>query len=156
MAVACLPKLSHLIDFIQVFKVRIRQEKLFESAYYRRPCGLVAKLKQSLRIKDAPTVNADIPSIRRKYLYALKSISTDRVSPEFVAELKNEINVLRCLDHPNIVKAHEVFRCKNRQIYIVLELCDGGDLWTRAPYTERQAARIVTKLLSAVRYVYSL
>jgi calcium-dependent protein kinase len=88
------------------------------------------------------------------FLYALKYISPDSVSPEFVAELKNEINILRCLDHPNIIKAHEVFRCKNKQMFIVLELCDGGDLYTRAPYTERQAARIITKLLSAVRFVY--
>jgi calcium-dependent protein kinase len=110
----------------------------------------MGKLKQSLHIKDKAISKVDIPDIRREYLYALKSIIMDRVSPEFVEELKNEISILRCLDHPNIVKAHEVFLCKDKQIYIVLELCDGGDLYTRSPYTERQAARIVTKLLSAV------
>jgi len=34
--------------------------------------------------------------------YALKSIILDRVSPTFVKELKNEIAILRSLDHPNI------------------------------------------------------
>jgi serine/threonine protein kinase len=142
--------LSHLITCPQVCKVRIRGDKLGGSAYHPKPRGLMGKLKQSLHIKDKAIAKVDIPSIRREYLYALKSIIIDRVSPEFVDELKNEINILRCLDHPNIVKAHEVFLCKDKQIYIVLELCDGGDLYTRSPYTERHAARIVTKLLSAV------
>jgi serine/threonine protein kinase len=40
-----------------------------------------------------------------------------------------------------------------RQIYIVLELCDGGDLYTRAPYSEKASASIVAKLLSAIKYM---
>ena len=63
------------------------------------------------------------------YIYALKSIQLDRVSTLFLEELKNEIDILRSLDHPNIVKAYEVFYGR-RQIYLVLELCDGGDLFT--------------------------
>jgi serine/threonine protein kinase len=34
------------------------------------------------------------------------------------------------MDHPNIVKAHEMYTYK-KQIFLVLELCDGGDLYTR-------------------------
>lgn len=55
-------------------------------------------------------------------------------------------------DHPNIVKALEVYDNK-KQIYVVLELCDGGDLYTRAPYSEKASASIVGKLLSAIKYM---
>ena len=38
-------------------------------------------------------------------------------------------------------------------MYIVLELCDGGDLYTRSPYSESGSAAIIKKLLSAVKYM---
>eukprot|EP00978_Attheya_sp_CCMP212_P035194 scaffold151664_cov89-Attheya_sp.AAC.1 len=40
--------------------------------------------------------------------YALKSIVMGCVTDEFMDELKNEIDLLKSLDHPNIVKAYEV------------------------------------------------
>lgn len=74
-------------------------------------------------------------SDRRKVEYALKSIQLERVSPTFIDELNNEIDILKTMDHPNIVRLHEVYYQKNKQIYLILELCDGGDLYTRLPYT---------------------
>jgi len=35
-----------------------------------------------------------------------------------------------------------------------MELCDGGDLYSRDPYTEREAARITASILSAVAYLH--
>jgi serine/threonine protein kinase len=136
-----------------VCKVRIKEDKIGGSAYHAKPKGIVNRLRNSLSMKkeDSQQHRQRPASISQTHVYALKSIILDRVSPTFVEELKNEINILRSLDHPNIVKAHEVFFCKKKQIYIVLELCEGGDLYTRSPYTEKEAARIVTKLLSAVR-----
>mmetsp|Transcript_13686 Transcript_13686/g.19991 ORF Transcript_13686/g.19991 Transcript_13686/m.19991 type:complete len:523 (+) Transcript_13686:87-1655(+) len=86
--------------------------------------------------------------------YALKSIVLSRISKEFLDELRNEIDILKHLDHPNIVKAYETFESR-RQIFVVMELCSGGDLYERAPYTEREAAKIVTKLLSAVAFMHA-
>ena len=84
--------------------------------------------------------------------YALKSIQTSRISEQFLDEMRNEIEILRTLDHPNIVKAYEVFETK-KQITIVMDLCSGGDLYTRGPYSEKQAAAIVGKILSGIAYV---
>jgi len=85
--------------------------------------------------------------------YALKSIILDRCSSqEFRDELKNEVEILKSLDHPNIVRAIETFDYHNR-LFIVLELCSGGDLYTRDPYTEADARRIITSLFKAVAYV---
>jgi serine/threonine protein kinase len=36
-----------------------------------------------------------------------------------------------------------------------MELCSGGDLYSRDPYTEEQAARIVSSILSAIAYMHS-
>jgi serine/threonine protein kinase len=102
--------------------------------------------------------------------YALKCIAFDRISTEFIEELQNEIRILKNMDHPNIVKAYEVFyeydKKKKRNmlssatstdhikmLYVVMELCTGGDLYSRTPYSEKDAAKIVTQLLSAVWYV---
>lgn len=35
-----------------------------------------------------------------------------------------------------------------------MELCSGGDLYLRDPYTEEEAARIVSSILSAVAYMH--
>jgi calcium-dependent protein kinase len=64
------------------------------------------------------------------------------------------------LDHPNIVRIDEVYESTN-EIYIVQELCLGGDLFDRLDeqedyhYTEAQCARLVKMMLSSVRYLHS-
>ena len=57
------------------------------------------------------------------------------------------------MDHPNIVKAYEVYET-SVNIYLVLEYCSGGDLYSRVPYTERDSAKIVGKLLSAITHMH--
>jgi len=42
--------------------------------------------------------------------------------------LYNEINVLRNLDHPNIVKIYEYYE-DDKRFYIVTEICSGGELF---------------------------
>ena len=86
--------------------------------------------------------------------YAMKSIHLDRVTDKnFLAELRNEIDILKRLDHPHIVRAIETFEHKD-QISIIMELCSGGDLYSRDPYTEEQAARIISSILSAIVYMH--
>ena len=87
-------------------------------------------------------------------IYALKTIHLNRVSdPKFTAELRNEIDIIKSLDHPNIVRAIETFEFKD-EICFLMELCSGGDLFAREPYTEDQAQRIVRKTTSAVEYMH--
>ena len=47
----------------------------------------------------------------------------------------------------------ETFEHRN-QIFIVMELCQGGDLYSRDPYTEEEAARIIGSILSAISYMH--
>jgi len=41
--------------------------------------------------------------------------------------LQNEVDILAALDHPNVVKQHEIYEEDDR-IYLVLELMTGGEV----------------------------
>lgn len=86
-------------------------------------------------------------------MYAIKSIQLSLLQDSYLDELRNEIEVLRSLDHPNIVKAYEVYETK-RNIYVVMEYCGGGDLYSRAPYTEDQVAYLMNQLCSAIAHMH--
>lgn len=92
--------------------------------------------------------------------YATKCLDIGLVnSVEGLRQLRNEIFIMCQLDHPNIVRIEEVYESTN-EIYIVQELCLGGDLFDRLDeqpdfhYTEAQCARLVKQMLSAVRYLH--
>jgi serine/threonine protein kinase len=53
-----------------------------------------------------------------------------------------------------ILQAFEVFENKH-QIYVVMELCSGGDLYRRLPYSEKAAAAIAGKVCSAIAFMHS-
>jgi len=97
-----------------------------------------------------------IHSDEPKQIYAIKSLRKDRRgSPCCLNSLKNEAQLLKQLDHPNIIRIFETFDRKE-EMNLVLEFCSGGDLHRRAPYTEKNAAEIVKKILLAVHCTYFL
>jgi serine/threonine protein kinase len=85
--------------------------------------------------------------------YALKSIQLRLIERKYLEELRNEIDILRKLDHPNIVKAYEVYETKGN-IYVVMEYCSGGDLYARAPYTENESAHVICQICSAICFMH--
>ena len=91
----------------------------------------------------------------KELIFALKTIHMDKVrDPSLKLEMMNEIAILQNLDHPNIVKAMETFDYNN-QMFLLLELCNGGDLYARDPYSEEQANEIVRSILDAIGYMHS-
>ncbi|CAG0886420.1 unnamed protein product [Darwinula stevensoni] len=71
--------------------------------------------------------------------------------------LENEIQVLRRLRHPNIVRLVETFEDRSR-VYLVMELVTGGELFDRivekGSYTEKDAADLIRQVLEAVDYMH--
>lgn len=69
-----------------------------------------------------------------------------KMSAKEKIRLKYEIDILKNLDHPNIVKLYEVFEDKN-SIYLVTEICSGGELFdeiiVRHSFNERDAAVVM-------------
>ena len=89
-------------------------------------------------------------------LYAVKIIPKWKVeNPELVM---TEIEILRKLDHPNVIKYIETIEDYDTY-YIVMELCNGGELFDRIIDTEHKLslvriARITTQILRAVQHCH--
>jgi len=65
---------------------------------------------------------------KTKDVYAIKAISKEKVGDTKLMEnLEQEISIMRDYLHPNIVQLFEHFS-SSRYIYLVLEICPGGDL----------------------------
>jgi len=93
--------------------------------------------------------------------YAVKCLDLGFVeTEEGLQQLREEIYIMCQLDHPNIVRLEEVYE-SHSEIYLVQELCLGGELFDRLDeqpdyhYTEQQCARLVKQMLSSVRYIHS-
>ena len=65
----------------------------------------------------------------REIIRALKEISKESmdVNEDNKEEIKNEIEVLKNIDHPNIMKIFEFFE-DEKNLYLVNEFCGGGDV----------------------------
>eukprot|EP00824_Muranothrix_gubernata_P013099 TRINITY_DN27432_c0_g1_i1.p1 TRINITY_DN27432_c0_g1~~TRINITY_DN27432_c0_g1_i1.p1 ORF type:complete len:322 (+),score=23.90 TRINITY_DN27432_c0_g1_i1:49-966(+) len=72
--------------------------------------------------------------------------------------LKNEVKILRRLDHPNIIQLKDTFE-DQRHLYLVTDICQEGCLFDeierRQKFTECEAAKIMGQLLSATAYFHS-
>ena len=89
-----------------------------------------------------------------KRRYACKTVNTLRMTDAELKEFVNEVDILRDLDHPNIVQLFEVYKVK-RRLWIVTELCSGGDLTNRmANMTEADVVIVVEQILRAVCYMH--
>jgi serine/threonine protein kinase len=116
--------------------------------------NLTASTRQ-YKFKAKRSTSSMITYGHKKLIFALKTIHMDKVrDPTLQLEMINEIAILQNLDHPNIVKAIETFDYSN-QLFLLLELCNGGDLYARDPYTEEQANEIVRSVLDAIGYMHS-
>jgi len=69
----------------------------------------------------------------------------------------NEINILKDLDHPNILKMYEFFEDEKRY-YIVTDICKGGELFdeivARGKFSERDAAMLMKQVLGCINYCH--
>ena len=91
--------------------------------------------------------------------YALKTLSKNVLQKDRLQLLREEIRIMAQLDHPNILRIHECFE-NAENIYLILELCTGGDLLKRineekhSHYDEKKACELVKSMLHAVRYCH--
>ena len=73
-------------------------------------------------------------------------------------EVLNEINILKKIDHQNIIKIFE-FYIDDNNYYLVTEYCRGGELFTllrKTKLTEIQVAYIMFQLFSAINYCHKM
>ena len=87
----------------------------------------------------------------------MKIIKCKSNSENHSSAINKEINILKNLDHPNIIKVYEFYQSE-KYVYIINELCTGGELFDKIVdvkhFSESVACNIMRQLLSAVAYCH--
>eukprot|EP00450_Noctiluca_scintillans_P000779 CAMPEP_0194488704 /NCGR_PEP_ID=MMETSP0253-20130528/8529_1 /TAXON_ID=2966 /ORGANISM="Noctiluca scintillans" /LENGTH=380 /DNA_ID=CAMNT_0039329097 /DNA_START=58 /DNA_END=1200 /DNA_ORIENTATION=+ len=92
--------------------------------------------------------------------YALKVISTTPSDHASLTRIYEEINILQVLgNHPSIIQLVDMDESQPNKIRLVLELCEGGELYDRIQqkqfYPEHEAKVLCKNLLDAVAFIHS-
>eukprot|EP01087_Luapelamoeba_hula_P012824 TRINITY_DN361_c0_g1_i1.p1 TRINITY_DN361_c0_g1~~TRINITY_DN361_c0_g1_i1.p1 ORF type:complete len:351 (-),score=82.96 TRINITY_DN361_c0_g1_i1:244-1296(-) len=89
--------------------------------------------------------------------FAVKCIKKEMVEGEDIKLLRREVQIMKRLDHPNILKLYEVYE-DDVQFFLVMELVKGKELFDkiveRGMYSERDASNIIYQVVSAVDYLH--
>ncbi|KAF0688082.1 Aste57867_20243 [Aphanomyces stellatus] len=89
--------------------------------------------------------------------FAIKCIKKNALSQSDLDALYDEINILKRLDHPNIMTLYEVYS-EEDYYYLVTEFMAGGELFDRIVdktfYSEKEARDLVRLLLGAIKYCH--
>ena len=86
---------------------------------------------------------------------AMKVIKKDKENELDEQEIRNEIDILKKLSHPNIVKIYEFYISENHY-YIITEYCREGELFSyiKNKYSERQLAVLFYQVFSGLWYLH--
>ncbi|KAL8158796.1 hypothetical protein V2J09_000333 [Rumex salicifolius] len=89
---------------------------------------------------------------------AIKIIDKNMVlQNKLMYQVQREIRTMKLLNHPNIVRIHEVLASKTK-IYIVMEYVAGGQLSDKLSYAEKlsedEARKLFQQLIDAVEYCH--
>ena len=86
-------------------------------------------------------------------------ISSDSGQGSSDIEILNEIDALKHIDHPNVVKIFEFYNSEDAY-YLITEYCGGGELFKvireKKKLTEIQCAYVMYQVLSAIKYCHKL
>ncbi|KAL4438341.1 hypothetical protein ABPG74_009764 [Tetrahymena malaccensis] len=92
-------------------------------------------------------------------MFAVKAFSKEAAYAQEKGKeaLLNEIDLMRALDHPNIMKLHEVFETEN-SLYFILDLLEGGQLYDKMKskhrYTSEEIKDILRGLLEGCAHMH--
>ncbi|WOL10225.1 CBL-interacting protein kinase 1-like isoform X1 [Canna indica] len=92
--------------------------------------------------------------------FAVKILDRKRIeSLKIDDQIKREIGTLKLLNHPNVVRLHEVSASKTK-IYMVLEYVNGGELFdkisqsAKGRLSEKEGRKLFQQLIDAVSYCH--
>jgi len=95
--------------------------------------------------------------------FATKKLDREQIGQEALKYLKNEIQILQKLDHPNIVKFETIKKTK-KHFYLVMEFCNGGELSAALenyqqkygkPFSQEIVQHLMRQIIDAFRYIHS-
>lgn len=89
------------------------------------------------------------------YRVAVKVIKLEKLKSQYHSVVQ-EILALKKIDHPNVVKIHEIFK-DSKKLYIVMEYVEGKELFDfvvqKMKLLESEASKITMQLLKAIKYL---
>ena len=97
-----------------------------------------------------------------KEWFAIKSIRKSKVGK--IEVLKREIDILKEVDHPNIIRLKAVYE-DQKYLHLITELCTGGELFDRiiqktnsaeGHFSERDAAKLIRDICDAIAYCHDV
>ena len=99
-------------------------------------------------------------------IYATKKIDKSKYmkNPKAYRYLENEINILKSIDHENIIKLYNSDLEDRKFKYLITEYCNGGDLENildhymtekNRPFSEEEVQYIMRQIVSGIKYLHS-
>lgn len=92
-----------------------------------------------------------------KRFYAIKIINKSNLNNKQLLNIENEINIMKHLNHPSILKMYDFFNSKHF-CYIILEYCNGGEIFNKiielTYFSENLSRFIFLQLLSSIKYLH--
>jgi serine/threonine protein kinase len=93
-----------------------------------------------------------------KNKYAIKIVDKGKITKTDEVALKDEISVLKELEHPHIIKLYDVYN-EAEYYFLVTELMNGGELFDRiaskVSYNEDEARNVTRTLLKVLDFCHS-
>ena len=91
--------------------------------------------------------------------FAVKVLSKKKMTEEDLVGMQTEIEILKTVDHPNVVKLIDVYE-DERHICLVMELMEGGELFdqilTKECFLETEARTACKVMIEAIKYCHAL
>ncbi|XP_041035212.1 MAP/microtubule affinity-regulating kinase 4 isoform X6 [Carcharodon carcharias] len=88
---------------------------------------------------------------------AIKIIDKTQLNPTSLQKLFREVRIMKCLNHPNIVKLFEVIETE-KTLYLVMEYASGGEVFdylvSHGRMKEKEARAKFRQIISAVQYCH--
>jgi serine/threonine protein kinase len=110
-------------------KSKLLKRKFLASIFTISPSAVEWVLESSEKSSLQSTFYWKFRHRKTGLLFALKRIDKFKIDRKLVIQLIREIKIQSYLNHPNIVKLYTFFS-DERYIYLVMELCYSGELYT--------------------------
>ena len=99
-------------------------------------------------------------------IYATKKLDKSKYmkNPKAYRYLENEINILKSIEHENIIKLYNSDLEDRKFKYLITEYCNGGDLENilehymkekNRPFSEEEVQYIMRQIVSGIKYLHS-